>query len=105
MPRRSLKSSCQPICRTVSAMLLVVCFLGLLSAFTAFGIFTGDRELLARVLKIVAYGIVFSCAWAGGTSWLQRRPKEGTNRLKKAVKDLDPDPVSLNVRSPKRRVN
>ncbi len=61
------------VCRATVAVLLAVSFIGILVAITAFGIFTGNRDVLLNVLKIVAYGIVFSCAWAGGASLLRRR--------------------------------
>ena len=74
------------VARTAVAALLAIGFLGLLSTITAFGIFTGSREVVLGVLKIVAYGIVFSCAWAGGAS-LQRRDRK-KNGFRKSFQQL-----------------
>jgi hypothetical protein len=97
MPRRASKSSWQHTCRTATAILLTVGFLGLLIAVTAFGMVTNNREMLAGVLKIVTYGIMFSCGWAGGTSWLRGRQK----KFQRGVKDFGFHPVSSNVESQK----
>lgn len=101
MSTRAPKSSWQHICRTATAILLTVSFLGLLIAVTAFGIFTDNREMLANVLKILTYGIMFSCAWAGGTSWLNRHHTK-SKTFREAVKDLVTDSVLSDVEPPKK---
>ena len=101
MPRRASKSSWQHICRAATAILLTVSFLGLLTAVTAFAIFTDNREMLADVLKILAYGIMFSCAWAGGTSLLHRHHKK-SKIFREGVKDLGSYSVSSDVESQKK---
>jgi hypothetical protein len=62
-------------------------------AVTVFGIFTDNREMLAGVLKIVTYGIMFSCGWAGGTSLLRPIAKKLRN-TQNGVKVLGFDLVS-----------
>jgi hypothetical protein len=100
MPTRASKFAWQQICRTATAILLTVSFQGLLIAVTAFGIFTNNRELLEGVLKIVTYGVMFSCVCAGGTSWLCRQRKK-SRILNEDVKDSGSEPVPANVESHK----
>jgi len=85
--------------RTAVAILLSVSCIGLLAAITAFGIFTCNREILLGVLRIVAYGIAFSCAWAGGASILRRRGKKSTfsKTFSETGKDGGRDSVSGDV--------
>ena len=100
MRSSSSKSFRLQVCRTATAILLTVSFLGLLIAVTAFGISTKNRDLLGGVLKILTYGIVFSCAWAGGSSWLRRHGKKA-KIFSEGAKDFGCDSVSGDVGSHK----
>jgi len=100
MRRSASKPYWLQVCRTAAAIFLTVGFLGLLITVTAFGIFTNNRDLLAGVLKILTYGIVFSCTWAGGTS-LTRRRADGCRNFHHGVKVPGCDSVSVDVESHK----
>jgi O-antigen/teichoic acid export membrane protein len=98
--RSASNSSWLQVCRAVTAIVLTASFLGLLIAVTAFGIFTDNRDLLESVIKIVAYGIVFSCAWAGGASVLRKRVRK-SKILNDGVKDIGCGSVSESIESHK----
>jgi O-antigen/teichoic acid export membrane protein len=76
MHRTSAMVSWGLICRTVTAILLSLTFLVLLAALAIFAMFTGNSDLLDKILRIVTYGIVFSCTWASGYSLLRRRQEK-----------------------------